>query len=113
MANNFPKWPHTRGKRQLGLDIAFDPGLRLEIPADCPTIEPSAQDLATGLLRQWAMGGEPFQRWAAMLLAITSIDLRSLEEQAEGDEILEALWDAAGGEVVSESTLALARRLAA
>jgi len=48
-----------------------------------------------------------------MLLAITSIDLRSLEEQAEGDEILEALWDAAGGEVVSESTLALARRLAA
>lgn len=74
--------------------------------------EPSAQDVARGFVRHQAKH-EDLAKWAQVLLAGSSfIDLGRIEKDANGDLLLEGLWDASFGEPVSENVLELVRRLA-
>ena len=98
--------------RRLGLDISFAGGVQIEIPGEWPTVEPSVHDLAAGLLKQWALGGEALRQWASVVLALANVNLASLEVDPEGEELLEGLWDAASGQGLSESSLSVVRRLA-
>jgi hypothetical protein len=97
--------------RSLGIAIEIDGAVRLEIPPSCPTVEPLIEDVASGLLKLWVIGGERLRRWAAVLLALTNVDLIALEAHDEGDTLLSALWDAAGGGPVSSSSIHVARRV--
>ncbi len=68
------------------------------------------EDVAEGLTR---LEGEPakLQEWAEVLLGgSVFLELR-LEDQAYGEPMLEALWEASAGEPIRQSALLAAREL--
>lgn len=97
----------------LGARLNFDSdGLHLDEPADAPVYEPSATDVATGLVAHWAIG-TTLQDWARVLLGTGMIDLSSLEDHPDGEVLLEALWDASEASDIDDQRLEVARQLAA
>jgi hypothetical protein len=97
----------------LGASIDLDAGgLSLIERADAPVYEPSAQDVAAGLLVHWAVGTS-LRDWARLVLAVGMVDLASLEDHPAGEVLLNALWDAAGGCDVSEAAIDKARETTA
>ena len=81
--------------------IEFLPdGVRLIEPPGIDVVRPTTKDLALGLL---AHHGTPIEleRWAAVLLAMNHVDLGALEDEPDGEWVLETLWDAANGQVPS------------
>jgi hypothetical protein len=94
----------------IGINIGLTDGVQVEIPASIPTFTPVIEDLATGLLRYWAVGGELARVWAQVLLATTPVDLIALEISDDGNHLLEALWDLADGRPVTESAVDVARK---
>jgi hypothetical protein len=96
---------------EFGARITFGPtGLHLEEPGNIPVDEASAVDVATGFIRHF--GRDTLREWAAVMLATGMVDLSSLESDPRGDVVLEAIWDAAGGEPVRPDHLASMRELA-
>jgi hypothetical protein len=109
----------VRGERDwedltaLGARLSFDTdGLHLDEPADAPVYEPSIGEVAAGLMCHWAVG-TTLRDWARIVLATGMLELSGLEDQSEGDLLLEAIWDAAQGTEISALQLDVARRLAA
>lgn len=78
-------------------DFAAD-GVRLDVHVNLPVIEPTHAQLAAGFLATSSRGAAALQRWAQLVLALDSIDLAKLEDTPRGDELLEAIWDAAAGD---------------
>ena len=70
-----------------------------------------SRDVAQGLLRL-RNDRRDLRRWAWIILAADFVDL-ALEEEPDGDILLDALWDASFGEPVSEEAFATVERLVA
>ena len=96
----------------LGARLKVGPArLHMEETADTPVYEPSAIDVATGLLAHWEVGAT-LQDWARVLLATGMIDLSRLEDHPHGEVLLGAIWDAAEGTDINDVQLEVARQVA-
>lgn len=71
----------------------------------------SASDVAVGMLR---LSTDPIRlrHWAALLLAGSSFVDLDVEGHANGDALLETLWDLSFGAPLTERALTLASRMA-
>ena len=96
----------------LGARIAFsDDGCNIEGTLD--VVRPSVHDIAQGLISHLEVPLHHLQRWAQVLLAGSGfIDLAELEAHPDGEEILNALWDASAGDAPEEHAILLARSIA-
>jgi hypothetical protein len=82
-------------------------GLRTPISVDLQPV-----DLALGLLEYKDNPGK-LQEWATFIMSASEvIDLTFLESWPEGEELLEALWDASFEGRVNDSTVRVASALA-
>jgi len=83
---------------EIGIEVAFQQdGVRIEAAPSDEEIRPSVAEVATGYVAAWAQGIEVLQKWARLILGLTEIDLGALEDEAGGDALLNAIWDAADG----------------
>lgn len=87
-----------------------DGGSTIELPSGIPPVRPGIEDLAVGLLAQHERGADAVRSWAVLVLGVNQIDFASFEAEPDGDMLLEALWDAAGGHALRETALRVARR---
>src|SRR5437879_855126 len=95
------------GLARLGLvRSAGETEVQIAIPANFPVVRPTIADVAAGLISQQ---GTQRQEWASVLLAI-NVDLADLEHDQRGAALLEAIWDAARGQV-SDTALSTARAI--
>jgi len=96
----------------LGARIAFsDDGCDVE--GRLEVVRPTVRDIAQGFVRHLAEPRHHLQKWAQVVLAgVGFIDLGELEAHADGDEILNALWDASAGDLPEEHAMLLARSIA-
>lgn len=85
-------------------------GLSMKEPPGLPTYSATPQDVATGFISTLTRGTD-LKQWARVLLATGTVELDQIEDHPFADEILEAVWDAAGGSEPAEAQLALMRRL--
>lgn len=93
----------------FGVEIQLEPAkVEVQVPPGTPVVEVLARDVAVGFLRRWALGTE-LDKWAATLLGAGVIDFVDLEDQPEGDALLEGLWAASAREPISEDAIASAR----
>jgi hypothetical protein len=100
----------TDALRRAGIEVAIsDSGLRLWEPPGMPVVTPSREDIASGLLANYALG-TTLREWAAVMLAANLIDFVELEA-IDDDPLLEALWAAAAGDETPEDALDVARGL--
>jgi hypothetical protein len=98
---------------ELGVQIELeDSGVRLHEPAGLPAVVPGIADVAAGFVRSLELGGQEQREWARVLLAANFIDLFALENDPNGDALLEAIWSASQGDEVDEGDVALAKELA-
>ncbi|MGB9112031.1 MAG: hypothetical protein WCF24_04810 [Acidimicrobiales bacterium] len=74
------------------------------------TFEASVQDVANGILRHSSVD-EASKRWAQALLGVTAIDLSALEDDPDGEVLLNAVWDMAIGKELSAEALRAAKRM--
>lgn len=82
-------------------------GLRTPVSVDLQPV-----DLALGLL-EYKDNPEKLQQWATFIMSASEvIDLTFLESWPEGEELLEALWDASFEGRVNDSTVRVASALA-
>lgn len=95
----------------VGIGFTFDgSGVQLEEPAGLEeVVRPTVAEVAQGFIASWARGRDALQRWAQVVLALSAIDLADLEDRKDGEELLNAVWDAADG---NPAGLDLAARLA-
>jgi hypothetical protein len=90
---------------RLGLvRSAREDQVNFTVPANFPVVRPTIADVAAGLTSQ---EGTRQQEWASALLAL-NVDLAALELDTRGAALVDAIWDAARGEI-SEEELNLAR----
>jgi hypothetical protein len=95
---------------EIGIEVAFQPdGAKIEAGPSSKELRPSVAEVAAGYLAAWAQSSETLQKWARLILGVTNIDLAALEDDPEGDALLNAIWDAADG---SPSGIDVATRLA-
>jgi hypothetical protein len=95
---------------RLGIQIDRVPGaLHATVPGDLPVVHLPPADVATGLLRMYALGDD-LQMWAAVMLAVDNIQF-GIEDDSERESLLEGLWDAALTGSVAEPVVELARSL--
>jgi hypothetical protein len=76
------------------------------------SVQPTAGDLACGLLRYRNQPKE-LSEWGSFILAADIVDLGPLEMDANGDALLGGVWDASFEGRVSEKVVAAAESLAA
>lgn len=94
----------------LGIEILIsDQGLRLREAPGVPVVVPTREDVANGLLTNYAKV-TTFKEWAKAILAANFIDLVELETQ-DNDPLVEALWAIAAGEEPPAAALEAARAL--
>lgn len=96
----------------VGIDLRSESGGRQLSSEEIPVVVvPSVADVASGLL---AKGGNPdeLRAWALFLLGQLNVDLSKLESHAQGDLLLNALWDASFEGSVSETAIQTAENLA-
>lgn len=76
------------------------------------TVDLRPVDIAHGLL---TYRGQPqaLQEWATFLQCADIIDLASFESSQQGDELLNALWDASFEARITSASLAVANSLVA
>jgi hypothetical protein len=80
----------------LGVNIVMGPnGAEIDTPATVATVEASQGDLVAGLLFHLDQGTA--QRWSVIVLGCTAIGLESLQDDHDGEKLLELLWDTAFG----------------
>jgi hypothetical protein len=90
-----------------GLEISEnDSGYTIVESSELPVVEPSIQDVALGLYSNWARSSE-FSSWARFVLGANSVDLRELEDREHGQAILEMLWRASAGNVLTTDDVKL------
>lgn len=95
----------------LGAEIELDgSGLVLREPSGLPVVRVSAADVACGLLGHWRRS-TGLQDWARVLLATDTVDLSVFEDSPSQEILLEAVWDAAGGDDPPQAAIALAESL--
>jgi hypothetical protein len=95
----------------VGIDVHCENASCRLTSAKLPeVVAPSVFDVVSGLL---ANRGNPeeLRLWAFFVLAESGVDLRKLESHAEGELLLNALWDASTGGSISENIIHLAERL--
>ena len=85
----------------------------ISLAKDSPlTVAPEPIDIASGLLA-YRHDPERLRAWASFALTASEVvDLRPLELWPEGDELLNALWDASFDGRIRESSLRVASALA-
>jgi hypothetical protein len=64
-------------------------------PGDIATVEASQEHLVAGLLVHLDQGTA--ERWSVIVLGCTAIGLESLQDDRDGEMLLELLWDTAFG----------------
>ena len=102
-------WPRWAA---LGVHVSSGPdAFVFEARTDIPIVAVSAADVARGLLARKIAGD--LQIWAKVLLAALFVDLRALDESADGRVILDTLWDAAAGRDPDARSLRAAENLVA
>lgn len=96
----------------LGARIAFsDDGCSID--GTLYVVRPSLRDIAQGLAHHAAGPAHHLQRWAQVVLAGSGfLDLADLESDPDGEEILNAIWDASAGDPPEEHAVLLARSIA-
>jgi len=77
---------------------------------DVPFVSAQPADVARGLLLRRDAGDA--RDWAMVLLAADFIDLGPLESVTHGPELLEAIWDVAGGVELKPKRLRVVQDLA-
>jgi hypothetical protein len=93
-----------------GVEIEFeDKKIKAKSKGE-PVIVPIPEDIAAGFAR---LRGDAvaLREWASVMLALGELDLDKLEENAEGEVLKEALWDASFDEAVSSRAWSLVDRL--
>jgi hypothetical protein len=90
--------------------IISDDGVRMGEAPGVPTVVPSQEDVASGLLANYARG-TTLKQWASVVLAANFIDLVELEV-GDNELLLEALWAASADEEIPEESLQAARDVA-
>lgn len=81
----------------LGVSIrCSESGCVVDEPEGVPVVSPSVADVAQGIVVNWARS-TGLRDWARAVLAANFIDLSALEDGAEGEQVLDALWDASAG----------------
>lgn len=63
-------------------------------------VRPEITDIACGFIAHRS-DRKRMKEWAGIVLALNRIDLGALEDHAEGELVLEGLWDASHGEELS------------
>jgi hypothetical protein len=79
-----------------------------------PPLEPvklQISDVAYGLVK-YRSNPDDLKKWARLILACSFIDISDCEEQTGWKLLLNALWDASGSGIISDSALHLAEELA-
>jgi len=95
---------------EIGIEVAFErDGARIQAGPSNNVLRPSVAEVAAGYVAAWAQGSETLEKWARVILGVTDIDLAAFEDDPEGEALLNAIWDAAGG---SPSGIDIATRLA-
>jgi hypothetical protein len=88
---------------EIGLTFReTESGFAMDEPAGLAIVEPSIDDLATGLFAHWVRSTGS-QTWARVVLGGSFIDLRDLEDDPRGDVLLEMLWTLSDGEELTET----------
>ena len=96
----------------LGFSIQGEPPhLRITYPSVATVVSFPIADLATGLIAMWARGTD-LALWASVVLMVDRIDVADLDS-VDGQVLINALWDAAGGGLVSDEAINTAHRIAA
>ena len=73
-------------------------------------VKAAPEDIATGLVN-FSFRANELIEWASFLLASGSlISLERLQQSAEGDRLLEALWDVSAGKPVDDELLQRLKR---
>src|SRR3954447_2663485 len=95
----------------FGIALEGSPGQwKLLEPGGSPSAEVSFADLAVGLARHWALGTR-LAEWAATVLMSGAIDLPEAESPDE-NRLLQLLWSASAGEVLTDGDVLFARLIA-
>jgi hypothetical protein len=90
---------------RLGVSMSVTPQyFSLDAPRSLDSLAPSLDDVASGFL---AHLGEPrlLREWATVVLGAEFIDLIALENDADGEAIIEGLWAVSTGEPLAPSAL--------
>lgn len=97
--------------RDAGIEVSVDGGgrVRVETPASVPTVAPSERDIALGFTRASTRGD--LDTWASLLLAVSNIQLDALNLDSS-EVLLNALWDAAAGDPLSDAAVRRLREIA-
>lgn len=80
-------------------------------PAGFPIAVPTIDEIATGTLVHWARS-TGLRDWARVVLSANFVDLTALENQRDGQGVLDILWSASAGEEIEPADLDLLRSLA-
>jgi hypothetical protein len=85
---------HTLTKFGIAVEMS-GPAAIVSFDSEVPNYRPNASDVARGFARRIEAGD--VQEWAQVLLAAAFVDLSLLESAPHGQDLLEAIWDAAQG----------------
>jgi hypothetical protein len=96
---------------ELGVKVDLDEdGLRVEEPAETPVFVPGLGDIAAGVLKAASGHASNGRDWARVLLNANFIDLVALEDNIDGEKLLETIWALAADEEPNEEAIDVARR---
>lgn len=88
---------------RLGIHVSVTPlFFELDAPRRADSLLPSIDDVATGFLAHMSSAGE-LREWASVILGAEFIDLIALENDPDGDAIIEGLWEVSSGGAVAPS----------
>lgn len=96
----------------VGIDINFIDDDNCEIIGkNRIVVVPEVEDIIIGILKLYKMTNA-IQKWATIILGSSNIiDLKKIESDINGDEILNILWDLSGGIELNNQQLELLKVL--
>jgi hypothetical protein len=96
---------------EAGIEIKVIDDYHCEISNKNSTIvKPGLRDIITGILKLCRIPNA-IRRWAAIILGSTIIDLEKINNNENGDEILNILWDLSEGTDISKQQIELLNRI--
>jgi hypothetical protein len=96
---------------ELGIEVAR-PGGRFELKSSLSeaVVKPSVSDIARGLLMH-RLNRDDLMTWAFFVLGAAEINFREVESHPQGEDLIEALWDASFEGKLSSEALRIADSL--
>jgi hypothetical protein len=90
---------------RLGISMSVTPDhFSFDAPLSLDSLAPSLDDVASGFLAHLS-DQRLLREWATVVLGAEFIDLIALENDADGEAIIEGLWAVSTGEPLAPSTM--------